>query len=216
MSYTTGWWFFLGCAAVSFLIGGVGPFLVRPPLGRRGVTLDPNWKPTLVAALPTEPATLLSGVSDVDAFFEALHCSDQQQSALVRHILSALVSQLPTVRGGPVPTRPCLDCGRLTSGSRCRRCAGLVEYRRTKAKRQRRPYTSAERTRRAKAVAEHRAAHGDWCPGWRRPAHDATDLTADHVIAVGAGGAEDGPLEVLCRVCNGRKQDSVDHVARSR
>lgn len=103
----------------------------------------------------------------------------------------------------------CLGCGGFSNGSRCPACARLVERRRTTAKHHRRPYTAAMRTRRAKAVADHRAIHGDWCPGWRRPAHDATDLTADHVIPVSAGGAEDGPLGVLCRVCNGAKQDRV-------
>ncbi|HEX2298333.1 MAG TPA: HNH endonuclease [Pseudonocardiaceae bacterium] len=102
--------------------------------------------------------------------------------------------------------RPCLDCGRLSHGSRCPRCAQLVERKRTTGKRQRRPYTAAERTRRAAAVAEHRALYGDRCPGWRRPEHYATDLTADHVIPVAAGGAEDGQLSVLCRSCNGAKQ----------
>lgn len=106
-----------------------------------------------------------------------------------------------------MPTRPCLDCGRLSSGSRCPDHARVIARRTTRAKRQRRPYTAAERDRRAAAVAAHRATYGDWCPGWRRPAHYATDLTADHVVAVAAGGREDGALGVLCRPCNGAKRD---------
>jgi 5-methylcytosine-specific restriction enzyme A len=98
--------------------------------------------------------------------------------------------------------RPCLDCGRLVpTGSRCTRCATKAQ----RAKRQRRPYTAAERDRRAAAVAEWRRQHGDWCPGWGRPAHPVTwpnILTADHVEAVGRGGNESGPLRVMCRRCN--------------
>lgn len=65
----------------------------------------------------------------------------------------------------------------------------------------------AERRRRAAAVAEHRARHGNWCPGYRVAPHESADLTADHVVAVVNGGA-DGPLTVLCRACNSRKNAS--------
>jgi 5-methylcytosine-specific restriction protein A len=97
-------------------------------------------------------------------------------------------------------TRPCLGCGRLVpSGSRCTRCATEVG----RAKRAIRPYTAAERDRRATAVAEWRAQYGNWCPGWGdREPHPSADLTADHVTAVARGGAEGGPLRVLCRRCN--------------
>jgi hypothetical protein len=37
----------------------------------------------------------------------------------------------------------------------------------------------------------------------------AADLTADHITPVAAGGAEDGPLSVLCRVSNGAKQNRL-------
>ncbi|HEU4544484.1 MAG TPA: hypothetical protein VFR23_25360 [Jiangellaceae bacterium] len=104
-----------------------------------------------------------------------------------------------------MPLRPCLDCGTLTAGSRCRACARPIEVEYTRRKRERRPYTNAERERREQAVAEHRSTHGDWCPGWQRPPHETTDLTADHVYAVASGGAEDGELTVLCRPCNSAK-----------
>lgn len=65
----------------------------------------------------------------------------------------------------------------------------------------------AERQRRAAVVEAWRQEYGDWCPGYRRPGHGATDLCADHLTPVGAGGAEDGPLSVLCRPCNSRKRD---------
>lgn len=109
------------------------------------------------------------------------------------------------------PLRQCLgldgqDCSRLGPGNRCDEHARELELRRTRGKREQRPYTAPERQRRAEAVAAWRATHGDWCPGWGgRPAHPSVDLTADHVTAVAAGGREDGPLVVLCRSCNGSK-----------
>lgn len=112
-----------------------------------------------------------------------------------------------------MPLRPCLGrpgepCGRLTDapGSRCEACCSWV----LQDKRTRRPRISvAEERRRATAVRMWRAKHGDVCPGWGRPEHGATDLTADHVVAVGAGGAEGGVLAVLCRSCNGTKADHI-------
>jgi hypothetical protein len=98
--------------------------------------------------------------------------------------------------------KPCLVCGRLSSGSRC------LEHERERnrivqrSKRAARPYTTGEKKRRADAVAQWRQQFGDVCPGWEREPHPSSDLTADHVRAVGAGGAEGGVLRVLCRQCN--------------
>lgn len=64
--------------------------------------------------------------------------------------------------------------------------------------------TAEERRRRSQAVAAHRRRFGDWCPGWGRPPHEATDLTAQHVDALVLGGRADQPLGVLCRSCNSR------------
>jgi 5-methylcytosine-specific restriction enzyme A len=98
-----------------------------------------------------------------------------------------------------VTPRPCIGCGvRIPSGSRCPLCTSKMQ----RTKRQRRPYTAAERDRRAAAVAEWRAQHGDVCPGWGREPHPSSDLTADHVVPVAAGGIESGSLRVLCRRCN--------------
>jgi 5-methylcytosine-specific restriction protein A len=109
-----------------------------------------------------------------------------------------------------MPLIPCLGCGRLIDKAASRRqgrhkrgwgrCEGCAagSY-----------ISTAETQRRAETVAAWRAVHGDRCPGWRRPPHAASDLTADHVDAVGAGGREDGPLSVLCRSCNGRKADRL-------
>ena len=94
-------------------------------------------------------------------------------------------------------------CPELQYESRC------VTHRR-ETERQRRQYgTNAreprDRARRKAAVDAHRAQFGDWCPGWNRPAHAASDLTADHVVEVAAGGAHHGALQVLCRSCNSSK-----------
>lgn len=110
-----------------------------------------------------------------------------------------------------MPLRPCLGlpdqppCTRLTPATRCPDHARAVEAGHTQAKRARRPYAKAELTRRAAAVSAWRAGYGDVCPGWQREPHASTDLTADHRVAVANGGAEDGPLDVLCRSCNSRK-----------
>jgi 5-methylcytosine-specific restriction protein A len=112
-----------------------------------------------------------------------------------------------------MPTRPCLGSPlhppghTLTNlpGSRCPTCTRHVDATRTRSKRARRPYTATEQRRRAAAVQTHIAAHGYWCPGWRTPPHPTRDLTADHPLAVAAGGAETQELEILCRSCNSRK-----------
>lgn len=111
-----------------------------------------------------------------------------------------------------MPLKLCLDCGKLSKGARCPPCADVkrrASNARIRPHSQRRPdYTSAERARRAKAVAAHRAMYGELCPGWMRPAHMAgpsNPLTADHVHEVRHGGSEQGPLGVLCRSCNSGK-----------
>jgi len=65
--------------------------------------------------------------------------------------------------------------------------------------------SSAERARRKAHVDGWRDQYGDWCPGYLVPGHPASDLTADHVVAVALGGDPQGELGVLCRSCNGRK-----------
>lgn len=105
-----------------------------------------------------------------------------------------------------MPTlKPCLDCGQLTSGTRCPDHTRQVDRAKTATARARRPYTNQEKLRRARAVTDWRAQHGDVCPGYGVSAHPSSDLAADHVHPVGAGGSEEGPLSVLCRSCNGRK-----------
>jgi hypothetical protein len=70
--------------------------------------------------------------------------------------------------------------------------------------------TYQETERRRRAVADHRATVGDWCPGMEdHPAHPSADLVADHVIEVAVNGLETGPLRVLCRQENGRRSARV-------
>jgi 5-methylcytosine-specific restriction protein A len=108
--------------------------------------------------------------------------------------------------------RNCVGCGRSVRGrTRCTDCQRDYE----RAKRARRPdlhNDAAERERRRRVVADHRAIVGDWCPGWAgQPAHQSADLTADHVREVAAGGRASGRLVVRCRSCNAARSA---HLAR--
>ena len=60
------------------------------------------------------------------------------------------------------------------------------------------------RKRRRTVVEQWREIHGDWCPGYKRGWHRATDLTAQHRHALAAGGDPNQRLTVLCRACNSR------------
>jgi 5-methylcytosine-specific restriction protein A len=107
--------------------------------------------------------------------------------------------------------RPCLDCGILTrNASRCDEHQAAWEAHRdqTRGTSTQRGYGTAWRRTAAAAVAEHRAIHGDWCPGWNVPAHEASDLTADHIVSKARGGSDEpSNVQVLCRPCNARKRD---------
>src|SRR5699024_2414916 len=94
----------------------------------------------------------------------------------------------------------------LVRGRRCDACEREHSQRQTNSKRRRRPVaTSAEQTRRKQVVAAHVALHGYVCPGWECPPHPSMDLTADHITSYKQSTSENGSLQVLCRVCNGRK-----------
>jgi len=103
--------------------------------------------------------------------------------------------------------RPCAACGRLAWGLLCRACRSAAHP----AAPRRRALSGdwAERKRRAAAVAAHRREYGDVCPGWGRPAHPATNLAADHIEEVHAGGDEHGPLQILCGSCNSAKSNAI-------
>ena len=59
----------------------------------------------------------------------------------------------------------------------------------------------------ARVLRAWRGLHGEWCPGYQRDAHPASDLTTDHVVPLAAGGAPlaIGNCAVLCRSCNSTK-----------
>lgn len=105
--------------------------------------------------------------------------------------------------------RPCLVCGHLTRNpSRCDTHQAQWQQQRDQQRGNptQRGYDNAWRKASAAAVAGHRATAGDWCPGWRVPAHPATDLTGDHIVPKAQGGSDDpANIQVLCRACNSRK-----------
>lgn len=104
-------------------------------------------------------------------------------------------------------SRPCIDCGTVTGGSRCDSCrlalAAEQERHRDRPSPSRRGYGSrwAGLSRRARRQQP-------WCS--RCGATD--DLTADHVTPLAAGGPRlprvDG-VDVLCRACNSAKHDRL-------
>ena len=86
-------------------------------------------------------------------------------------------------------TRPCLDCGALTTRpSRCTTC----EQQHNAARNARRTWYSGDWAKRStEARAAWVAEHGWVCPGYQRPAHEAMDLELDHTTGA-----------VLCHRCN--------------
>lgn len=108
----------------------------------------------------------------------------------------------------------CTVCGVLTSrpGSRC-----TTHARQSNRSRHNALYsTRAWQRLSVRLLRAWRGEHGDWCPGYGRPDHRASDLTVDHVVPLAGGGApfELANTSVLCRSCNSRKGarvvDSVD------
>jgi len=104
----------------------------------------------------------------------------------------------------------CTVCGVVTSraGSRCTEHA-----RQSNHSRHNELYsTRAWQRLSARVIRAWRGEHGDWCPGYQRPAHPASDLTVDHVVPLAAGGApfDIGNTAVLCRSCNSTKGATTD------
>lgn len=97
--------------------------------------------------------------------------------------------------------RPCLTCGTSTStGPRCPNCETAHHQRRNANPRRRSRYGGNWATHAKQTIAAHRHAHGDICPGWRRPPHPIhpADWTCDHDL---------GPL---CRSCNSTKAGATE------
>lgn len=111
------------------------------------------------------------------------------------------------------PKTPCVDCGAASAGLRCMAC-----YRRSRpAPVGRRADLDDWKARdaRKRAVKAWRATQGDYCPGFEKPPHPASDLTADHPLEVVLGGdPRPGEYSILCRSCNARKSHSNMRRAR--
>ena len=117
--------------------------------------------------------------------------------------------------GGPLDdlrVKLCTVCGIVTSraGNRC-----AAHARRSSPSRHSAVYRTREWQRlSARVLRAWRGERGDWCPGYRRAAHRASDLTVDHITPLAAGGApfDIGNTAVLCRSCNSRKGAGVGGV----
>jgi hypothetical protein len=100
--------------------------------------------------------------------------------------------------------RLCLDCGKVSSGSRCPKHKRLREI----VKDAKRGGHSDWRDR-ARAVEAHVRQHGQRCPGFGVPPHSVTEgnrLTADHPVPLALGGPlHPGRYNVLCHRCQGRQ-----------
>ncbi|HUW17299.1 MAG TPA: HNH endonuclease [Actinomycetes bacterium] len=104
----------------------------------------------------------------------------------------------------------CTVCGVVTSraGSRCTKHARQSNRSRHNALYSTRVWQRLS----ARVLRAWRGEHGEWCPGYQRPAHPAADLTVDHVVPLAAGGAafDIANCSVLCRSCNSTKGSSAD------
>lgn len=91
------------------------------------------------------------------------------------------------------PTHPLAPEGK----SRCVGCESELQRERNASRPQ---YRGTWPTESRQRIAEHRAIHGDRCPGWEHPPHDIhpDDWACDHDV---------GPL---CIRCNGRKGGGHD------
>jgi 5-methylcytosine-specific restriction protein A len=102
----------------------------------------------------------------------------------------------------------CTVCGVVTSraGSRCTEHARQSNRSRHNALYSTRAWQRLS----ARVLRAWRGEHGDLCPGYRRPAHGASDLTVDHIVPLAAGGApfDVANTSVLCRSCNSTKGGS--------
>jgi 5-methylcytosine-specific restriction protein A len=112
-------------------------------------------------------------------------------------------------RAGP-DVKVCTVCGVLTSrpGGRC-----TTHTRQSNRSRHNAVYsTRAWQHLSARVLRSWRGEHGNLCPGYRRGAHPAADLTVDHVVPLAAGGApfDIANTAVLCRSCNSTKGASTD------
>ena len=114
----------------------------------------------------------------------------------------------PTARGrytfktGSLDMRPCLSCGALTRSTRCPAHERANDHTRRPAFRAR--YGPGWDKRRAETIAAEPWCHTyPHCP-YPDAGSAANPLTADHSLALVAGGS-DSPLVTRCRRCNSGK-----------
>ena len=104
--------------------------------------------------------------------------------------------------------RSCLDCGAaIDEGSRCSKCQSAYE-RDVRGRAGERGYGPEWFALRSRVVKEWREEFGNWCPGLpgRIAAHEASDLTGDHIVPLSAGGRNvRANVAVLCTRCNSAK-----------
>ncbi len=116
--------------------------------------------------------------------------------------------------------RPCLACFTPTRNASGRCPEHAATHRREVNRWRHNPFYDSPQWRalRARVLKHHRQTVGPVCPGWQREAHPATDLTADHVIPLAAGGAPLDPdnVGVLCRSCGSRKGSTIEAEGRGR
>lgn len=92
--------------------------------------------------------------------------------------------------------RPCIDCGTVTTATRCRGCAYLHEKHRRPSFRQR-GYDAEYRRNRATILANHPTC--ELC-------HRAPATTADHITPISRGGTSAlTNLRPACATCNSRR-----------
>lgn len=112
-----------------------------------------------------------------------------------------------------MPLRPCLDCGSLTNGSRCRMCAKRREHRRdaTRGTTKQRGLTGAH-ARMSRYYKEINAVCAcTTCPEHAgrvcgRHGTPSNPITAGHIIARARGGTNDpANYQPECRRCNSAK-----------
>ena len=110
----------------------------------------------------------------------------------------------------------CTVCGVVTSraGSRCTEHARQSNRSRHNALYSTRAWQRLS----ARVLRAWRGVHGNWCPGYQRPAHPLGGLTVDHVIPLAAGEApfDIDNCAVLCRSCNSTKVASADQTNLAR
>jgi len=101
-----------------------------------------------------------------------------------------------------MPMKPCLDCGKVSRGSRC-----------PEHERQRLDRIQAQR-RWERGTRKQRGYDEDWyrrvraaikAQPWCTYCGATTDLTGDHAIPLSRGGSPDQTPIVACRRCNARK-----------